>query len=70
MGAGAFRGPTGCSPTLASPRHRPGSVRRGEVPAVVGRVEHGQLLLDLRSVPPEDDERLITAISAAVGAVP
>jgi L-seryl-tRNA(Ser) seleniumtransferase len=40
-------------------------VRRGEVPAVVGRVEHGRLLLDLRSVDPDDDERLVAAVLAA-----
>ncbi|HEX8007574.1 MAG TPA: L-seryl-tRNA(Sec) selenium transferase [Trebonia sp.] len=40
-------------------------VRRGEVPAVVGRVERGRLLLDLRSVDPDDDERLTAAVLAA-----
>jgi L-seryl-tRNA(Ser) seleniumtransferase len=40
-------------------------VRRGEVPAVVGRLEAGRLLLDLRSVPPELDELLVAAIRAA-----
>jgi len=42
-------------------------VRRGEVPAVVGRVERGRLLLDLRSVDPDDDDRLVAAILAAAG---
>jgi L-seryl-tRNA(Ser) seleniumtransferase len=37
-------------------------VSRGVVPAVVGRLEAGRLLLDLRSVPPQDDHRLIQAI--------
>jgi len=41
------------------------AVRRGEVMAVVGRVENGRLLLDLRSVPPGDDERLAAAVIAA-----
>jgi L-seryl-tRNA(Ser) seleniumtransferase len=41
------------------------AVRRGEVTAVVGRVENGRLLLDLRAVPPEDDERLAAAVIAA-----
>ena len=46
------------------------AVRRGEVPAVVGRIEGGRLLLDLRSVAPEDDERLAAAVLAvAPGAV-
>jgi len=42
-------------------------VRRGDVPAVVGRVEGGRLLLDLRAVAPDDDERLAEAVLAAVG---
>ncbi len=44
------------------------AVRRGDVPAVVGRVEHGRLLLDLRSIAAEDDDRLLAAILAAAGA--
>jgi L-seryl-tRNA(Ser) seleniumtransferase len=32
---------------------------------VVGRLEAGRLLLDLRSVPPEDDPRLVAAVLAA-----
>jgi L-seryl-tRNA(Ser) seleniumtransferase len=45
-------------------------LRTGE-PPVVGRIESGRLLLDLRSVPPEDDEALQTAVLAvAVRAQP
>jgi len=40
------------------------AVRRGEVPAVVGRIEGGRLLLDLRAVAPADDERLTAAVLA------
>ncbi|MGH3247489.1 MAG: aminotransferase class V-fold PLP-dependent enzyme, partial [Trebonia sp.] len=40
-------------------------VRRGDTPAVAGRVEKGRLLLDLRSVAPEDDDRLIKAVLTA-----
>jgi L-seryl-tRNA(Ser) seleniumtransferase len=40
-------------------------LRTGE-PAVAGRLEQGRLLLDLRSVPPEADEPLLTAILTAV----
>ncbi len=40
-------------------------VRRGEHSAVVGRLEAGRLLLDLRAVPPELDEPLTAAILAA-----
>jgi L-seryl-tRNA(Ser) seleniumtransferase len=50
---------------LALPlRHGP-AVRAGRVPAVVGRMERGRLLLDLRSIDPADDETLISAILAA-----
>jgi L-seryl-tRNA(Ser) seleniumtransferase len=41
------------------------AVRRGNAPAVVGRLEGGRLLLDLRSVAPADDERLVAAVLAA-----
>ena len=41
------------------------AVAQGGRPAVVGRLEAGRLLLDLRSVPPEDDERLVHAILLA-----
>ena len=42
-------------------------LRRGD-PAVVGRVERGRCLLDLRCVPPEDDARLVAAVREAGGA--
>jgi L-seryl-tRNA(Ser) seleniumtransferase len=44
------------------------AVRRGEVPAVVGRIEGGRLLLDLRAVAPADDERLASAVLAVTAA--
>jgi L-seryl-tRNA(Ser) seleniumtransferase len=50
---------------LAGPLRWSEPVRRGEVPAVVGRIERGRLLLDLRSVDPGDDDRLAAAIRAA-----
>jgi L-seryl-tRNA(Ser) seleniumtransferase len=34
-------------------------------PAVVGRVEHGRLLLDLRCVPAGDDGAVVEAVRAA-----
>ena len=46
------------------------AVAQGERPAVVGRLEGGRLLLDLRSVSPEDDERLVHAILTATKAAP
>jgi L-seryl-tRNA(Ser) seleniumtransferase len=55
-------------PADLAPALRAGpAVRRGEVCAVVGRVENGRLLLDLRAVPPEDDERLAAAVIEAAG---
>jgi L-seryl-tRNA(Ser) seleniumtransferase len=51
--------------SLAAPLRGGDEVRRGELPAVVGRLEAGRLLLDLRSVPPELDELLVAAIRAA-----
>jgi L-seryl-tRNA(Ser) seleniumtransferase len=41
-------------------------LRRGE-PAVVGRLEQGRLLLDLRSVSEEHDSALVSAVLAAAG---
>ncbi len=37
---------------------------RNGTPAVVGRVQQDQLLLDLRSVPPQSDQSLVEAIAA------
>jgi L-seryl-tRNA(Ser) seleniumtransferase len=50
---------------LALPLRHGDAVRRGLVPAVAGRVEKGRLLLDLRSVDPVDDDRLVAAVLAA-----
>ena len=41
------------------------AVRRGTTRAVVGRIEDGRLLLDLRAVSPADDEHLTAAVEAA-----
>jgi L-seryl-tRNA(Ser) seleniumtransferase len=43
------------------------AVRRGAVPAVVGRMVDGRLLLDLRAVAASEDELLVAAIAAATG---
>jgi len=50
---------------LAVPLRAGPPALRGDVPAVAGRVEKGRLLLDLRSVAPDDDDRLIAAVLAA-----
>jgi L-seryl-tRNA(Ser) seleniumtransferase len=39
---------------------------RTGTPAVVGRLEDGRCLLDLRTVPPEDDEALVAAVLACM----
>jgi L-seryl-tRNA(Ser) seleniumtransferase len=51
--------------SLAGPLRSGPRVTRGEHPAVVGRLEAGRLLLDLRSVSPDADETLVAAILAA-----
>ncbi len=50
---------------LASPLRAGQPVRSGQFPAVVGRTEGGRLLLDLRAVPPGQDELLAGAVLAA-----
>jgi L-seryl-tRNA(Ser) seleniumtransferase len=53
-------------PEALAPGLRSGAaMRRGDVPAVIGRIERGRLLLDLRTVTPADDERLAAAVLAA-----
>jgi L-seryl-tRNA(Ser) seleniumtransferase len=55
-------------PATIAPALRSGApVRSGAMPAVVGRLEDGRLLLDLRAVPPEQDARLCAAILAVTG---
>jgi L-seryl-tRNA(Ser) seleniumtransferase len=51
--------------SLAGPLRCGEATSCGEVPAVVGRLEAGRLLLDLRSVSPDDDRLLIDAVRAA-----
>jgi len=57
-------------PRLAAGLRAGTAVRRGDMPAVAGRVEGGRLLLDLRAVAPADDERLAAAVLAAGGTGP
>src|SRR5215204_7378240 len=53
--------PTAFAETLRTPA-------AAGVPPVVGRVERGRCLLDLRTVPPERDDDLLTAVLAAAHA--
>jgi L-seryl-tRNA(Ser) seleniumtransferase len=48
---------------VALPEHLAAPLRAGD-PAVLGRVEHGRCLLDLRAVAPEDDPLLAAAVRA------
>jgi L-seryl-tRNA(Ser) seleniumtransferase len=50
---------------LAQPLRAGPAVRDGSRPAVVGRIEGGRLLLDLRAVPAAADEPLTSAVLAA-----
>ena len=43
---------------------------RTGTPALVGRVQKGQLLIDLRSVPPRQDEQIVLALSRAASSTP
>jgi L-seryl-tRNA(Ser) seleniumtransferase len=52
-------------PELAAALRAGPRVRSGELPAVVGRVAAGRLLLDLRAVPQEEDDLLCAAVIAA-----
>ena len=55
--------------SLAGPLRDGDPVRRGVVPAVIGRTEGGRVLLDLRSVPPGDDDALTAAVIEAAAAL-
>ena len=69
VGAGAFPSATLPSVALAlagDPERWAAALRAGE-PAVVGRVQDGQMLLDLRAVPDDDVSTLVSAVVAARG---
>jgi L-seryl-tRNA(Ser) seleniumtransferase len=55
-------------PAALAPALRAGQpVRSAASPAVVGRMDDGRLLLDLRAVAPDDDAALCAAVLAAAG---
>jgi len=64
VGGGAAPGVTLPSAALSLPPTLAGPLRTGE-PPVVGRVEDGRCLLDLRTVAPSEDEALLAAVLAA-----
>ena len=64
MGGGGAPGVELESAAVSLPESLAAPLRRGD-PAVVGRLEQGRLLLDLRSVGPDHDAALIDAVLAA-----
>ncbi|MFJ6071910.1 L-seryl-tRNA(Sec) selenium transferase [Streptomyces sp. NPDC093065] len=64
VGGGGAPGVTLPSAALSLPEPYAGALRRGAVP-VVGRLDGGRCLLDLGSVPAEDDRRLAGAVRRA-----
>ncbi|MFJ4952428.1 L-seryl-tRNA(Sec) selenium transferase [Streptomyces sp. NPDC088760] len=64
VGGGGAPGVTLPSAALSLPEPYAAALRTGLVP-VVGRLEAGRCLLDLRAVPPEDDDRLAEAVRSA-----
>ena len=66
VGGGGAPGVELPSAAISLPEALAEPLRRGE-PAVVGRLEGGRLLLDLRSVAPPDDPRLVGAVLTAGG---
>jgi len=66
VGGGGAPGVELDSAAVSLPESLAVPLRRGE-PAVVGRLEQGRLLLDLRSVSPDDDARLVDAVTTAGG---
>lgn len=66
VGGGGAPGVTLPSAALSLPERFAAPLRTGRIP-VVGRLEAGRCLLDLRAVPPDDDERLAHAVRSVAG---
>lgn len=64
VGGGGAPGVELPSAALSLPEPYAAALRTGRLP-VVGRLEAGRCLLDLRAVPPADDERLARAVRSA-----
>ncbi|MEU7818276.1 L-seryl-tRNA(Sec) selenium transferase [Pseudonocardia sp. NPDC049154] len=64
VGGGGAPGVTLPSAAVALPERFAAALRAGD-PAVLGRLEGGRCLLDLRALDPDDDEALAAAVSAA-----
>jgi L-seryl-tRNA(Ser) seleniumtransferase len=71
FGGGALPGVTVPSAGVALAARRPdplAAALRTGTPAVVGRIDQGRVVLDLRTVPPEQDHELIEAVLQALAA--
>ncbi|MBW0115780.1 L-seryl-tRNA(Sec) selenium transferase [Pseudonocardia abyssalis] len=64
VGGGGAPGVALPSAALSLPASYAAALRAGR-PAVLGRLEHGRCLLDLRAVPPESDDALVEAVGRA-----
>ena len=65
VGGGGAPGVTLPSAAVALPERYATALRTGQ-PAVLGRLEGGRCLLDLRAIPPEHDDQLYAAVRAAI----
>jgi L-seryl-tRNA(Ser) seleniumtransferase len=63
VGGGGAPGVTLPSAAIALPEPFAATLRTGH-PAVLGRLEHGRCLLDLRALPPDADDTLAAAVLA------
>lgn len=63
VGGGGAPGVVLPSAAVALPEHYAAALRAGD-PAVLGRIEHGRCLLDLRALAPESDETLLRCVLA------
>lgn len=68
VGGGGAPGVTLPSAAVSLPESYAAALRAGR-PAVLGRVEHGRCLLDLRAVAPDADDTLAAAVLAAAAVV-
>lgn len=69
VGGGGAPGVELPSAAVALPATMAAALRAGE-PAVLGRVERGRCLLDLRALPPDADDTLLAAVLAVVSPQP
>ena len=64
VGGGGAPGVTLPSAAVSLPEGYAAALRTGN-PAVLGRLERGRCLLDLRALPPADDDSLARAVRTA-----